>query len=92
MSAGWIIGFSVGAAVVVIVVVLLTMMIVGMRAAAIKAEAILAALHAARDNTQGLWELERTNTAITRILAAATTARVALADEGEPSDDWVDAE
>ncbi|HVM00966.1 MAG TPA: hypothetical protein VM324_16875 [Egibacteraceae bacterium] len=79
MSTGWVIGFGVGAAVVVVVVVLLLLMIAGMRAAAIRAESILAALHAARDNTQGLWEIERINTLTTRILVAATTARQALA-------------
>lgn len=87
MSAGWVIGFTVGTAVVVVVVVLLALMIVGMRAAAIKAEAILAALYAARDNTQGLWEIEKTNTAVTRILLAATTARQALAGEPQGTGD-----
>lgn len=87
MSAGWIIGFTVGAAVVVVVVALLTLMIVGVRAAAIKAEAILDALYAARDNTQGLWEIERTNDAVTRILVAATITREALARQAAPDDD-----
>lgn len=88
MSAGWIIGFAVGTAVVVVVVVLLLLMIVGVRAAAIKAEAILAALHAARDNTQGLWQLERTNAEVSRILRAATVSRLALDGTDEPSEDW----
>lgn len=90
MSAGWVIGFGVGTAVVLLVVVLLLLMIVGVRAAAIKAEAILAALHAARDNTQGLWQLEKTNTEVARILRAATISRLALAGTDEPSDgeDW----
>lgn len=79
MSAGWTIGFALGAAVVLVVVVLLLLMIAGVRAAALKAEAILAALHAARDNTQGLWEIERTNVTTGRILAAAIAAREALA-------------
>lgn len=83
MSTGWAIGFGVGATVVVVVVVLLLLMIAGMRAAAIRAEAILSALHAARDNTQGLWEIERANAAVTRMLIAATTAREALARRAE---------
>lgn len=91
MSAGWIIGFTLGAAVVLVVVALLLMMIVGGRAAAIKAEAILAALYAARDNTQGLWELERTNVTVSRILAAATTARLALGGRDEPAHGSVEA-
>lgn len=78
MSAGWTIGFVVGAAVVLVVVVLLLLMIAGVRAAAVKAEAILAALHAARDNTQGLWQVEQTNLATTRVLAATMRARSAL--------------
>lgn len=78
MSAGWVIGFAVGGVVVLVVVVLLLLMISGVRAAAIKAEAILAALHAARDNTHALWQVEQTNSATTRILGAAMTTRTAL--------------
>lgn len=93
MSAGWVIGFTVGGVVVVIVVVLLALMIVGVRTTATRAEAILDALHAGRDNTQGLWEVERTNLAVTRILVAATTIRRALAGEtgdAEHSEDAVE--
>lgn len=79
MSAGWIIGFGVGTAVVVVVVVLLLLMISGIRAAALKAESILSALHAARDHTQGLWQVEQTKSDTTRILVAAVAAREALA-------------
>lgn len=79
MSAGWIIGFGVGAAVVVVVVVLLLLMISGIRAAALKAESILAALHAARDHTQGLWQTQKTKSEAIRILVAAIAAREALA-------------
>ncbi len=81
MSAGWVIGFTVGGVVVAVVVVLLALMIVGVRTTATRAEAILDALHAGRDNTQGLWEVERTNLAVTRILIAATTIRRALTGE-----------
>lgn len=96
MSAGWVIGFTVGGVVVVVVVALLLLMIVGVRETATRAEAILGALHAGRDNTQGLWEVERTNLAVTRILVAATTIRRALAgettgtEEAEHSEDAVD--
>lgn len=90
MSAGWVIGFTVGGAVVVVVVVLLLLMIVGVRSTATRAEAILDALHAARDNTQGMWEIERTNLGVTRILIAATTIRQALAGEAEHSQDVVE--
>jgi Sec-independent protein translocase protein TatA len=79
---GWIIGFAIGGVVVVIVVVLLLLMIVGARKVAGTAEAILAALHEARDNTQPLWRVSATNATATRIVVAATTARQAL--EGQP--------
>lgn len=76
---GWTIGFAVGLAVVVVVVVLLTTMIVLARRLNRKAEAILEALHASRDNTNGLWRLPATNAAAERILAGAAAARQALA-------------
>lgn len=75
---GWVLGFAVGAAVALIVVVLLLLMIRGAKRVLGKAEAILAALHAARDNTAGLWELPATNAAVGRIVDAATDARIAL--------------
>lgn len=78
MSAGWVVGFGVGVALVAVVVVLLLLMIAGIRAAALKAESILAALHAARDHTQGLWQVEQTKSETTRVLRAAMAARAAL--------------
>lgn len=77
--SGWVIGFAVGTAVVLVVVVLLLLMIVGARRAAEKAEDILLALREARDNTQGLWAVADTNATATRIVEAATSARLALA-------------
>jgi hypothetical protein len=82
MGTGWVIGFAVGAAVVVVVVVLLLLMIASARAIAGKAEAILAALHEARDNTQPLWRLSATNAVAGRITHAAGVARGALEGEG----------
>jgi hypothetical protein len=79
--SGWVIGFIVGGVVALVVVVLLLLMIAGARRVAAKAEAILAALIEARDNTRGLWAVSGTNMAATRIVAAATTAREALAGE-----------
>jgi Sec-independent protein translocase protein TatA len=79
---GWVIGFAVYALVVVIVVVLLLLMIRGAKRVHGKAVAILAALHAARDNTAGLWELADTNATVGRIVDAATDARVALEQRG----------
>ncbi len=78
---GWLLGYTIGGVVVVIVVVLLLLMIVGARRTAAKAEAILAAVIEARDNTRGLWAVSGTNIAATRIVAAATAAREALAGE-----------
>jgi hypothetical protein len=73
--SGWVIGFAIGGAVVVVVVVLLLALITLARHIAGRAEAILAALHAARDNTAGLGELTTTNRAVARINAGAVAAR-----------------
>jgi hypothetical protein len=79
---GWVIGFAIGGVVAVVVVVLLLLLIRGARRVLGKAEAILAALHAARDNTAGLWELPTTNATVTRITTAAGDARGALEQRG----------
>lgn len=79
--SGWVLGWIIGAGVVVIVVVLLLLMIQGAARAAQKAEAILAALDEAKVNTHALWEVDITNQAASRIVAAATTAREHLASE-----------
>lgn len=80
--SGWTIGFVVGAVVVVAVVVLLIAMILLARRINSKAEAIIAALHAARDNTQGLCDLAATNATADRIVDAATAAREGLGAQG----------
>jgi hypothetical protein len=72
---GWMLGFAIGGAVVVVVVLLLLVLISLAGRIAGRAEAILAALHAARDNTAGLGELTKTKRAVARINAGATTAR-----------------
>ena len=51
MSTGWVIGYLVGGVLILAVVVLLLLMIRGAHRAAVKAEAILAALEESRDNT-----------------------------------------
>jgi hypothetical protein len=79
LVSGWAIGFAIGALVVVVVVVLLLLMIRGAMQTAERAEAILEALYAARDNTAALWGVADTNAAAERIVAAATNAREALA-------------
>lgn len=82
MTTGWAIGLGVGALIVVVVVILLLLMIRGASRAAGKAEAILAALHDARDNTDGLWRLDTTNRTTARIVEAASQARRHLAAGG----------
>lgn len=82
MTAPWVIGLTVGLVLVAVVVVLLVLMIIGASRAAEKAEAILAALQDARDNTEGLWQLDTTNRTATRIVEAATAARQHLATKG----------
>ncbi len=79
---GWVIGFAIGGVVALVVVVLLLLMIRGARRVLGKAEAILVALQAARDHTDGLWELPTTNATVGRIVDAATDARVALEQRG----------
>ena len=75
---GWILGYVIGAVVVVVVVALLLLMIVGARRTAEKAEAVLAALHAVRDGTAGLWQLGDTVSTAQRIVTAASEARTSL--------------
>jgi hypothetical protein len=79
---GWVLGFIIGGVVALAVVVLLLLLIRGAKRVLGKAEAILAALYAARDNTAGLWELPETNATVGRIVTAATDARVALEQRG----------
>jgi len=78
----WILGYLLGALVVVVVVALLLMMIIGARRTAEKAEAVLAELHAARDGTEGLWQLGATVSTAERIVAAAADARTSLTPGG----------
>lgn len=83
MSTGWVIGYVVAAALVLVIVVLLLLMIRGAHAAAVKAEAILAALEASRDNTEPLWAVNDVNGAIDRITAGAAVVREHLASQAE---------
>lgn len=83
MSTGWVIGYIVAAALVLVVVVLLLLMIRGAHHAAVKAEAILAALEESRDNTAPLWAVNDVNGAIDRITAGAVAVREHLASEAK---------
>lgn len=75
---GWILGYLIGAVVVLVVVAVLLLMIRGAKRTAEKAEAILAGLQDARDNTAPLWEVHTTVATAERIVAAAAAARGAL--------------
>lgn len=79
---GWILGYVLGAVVVLVVVAVLLLMIRGARQTAEKAEAILAALHDVRDNTEGLWQVAATVSTAERIVAAAADARLSLTPGG----------
>ncbi|MFP5219809.1 MAG: hypothetical protein ACLGIG_08740 [Actinomycetes bacterium] len=80
--SGWVLGYVIGAVVVLVVVAVLLMMIAGARRVAEKAEAIVAALHDARDGTEALWQLDGTVTTAERIVAAAADARTSLSPGG----------
>lgn len=75
MTTGWVIGYVIGGVIVVAVVVLLLLMIRGASRAADKAEAILAALHDGRDNTEPLWAVHDVNQAIDRVTLGAAAVR-----------------
>ena len=79
---GWILGIAIGAVVVLVVVAVLLLMIRGARQTAEKAEAIVGALRAARDGTEGLWQLGATVKTAERIVAAAADARQSLTPGG----------
>lgn len=76
--SGWVIGYLVGGAVVVVVVVVLLLMIAGAKRIVSRAEDIVAGLEDAKANTEGLWAVRETNTAVTRITEGAAAARESL--------------
>lgn len=78
MSTGWVIGYAVGTIIVLLVVALLLLMIRSAGRAGDKAEAILDALEATRDNTAPLWAVHDVNLAIERITDRAAAIRTHL--------------
>lgn len=80
----WILGYVIGAVVVIVVVVVLLLMLRGAQRTAEKAEAILAALHDARDGTAPLWAVHTTVVTAERIVDAAAGAREALMEGSRP--------
>lgn len=82
MLTGWVIGYAIGVLVVVIVVVLATILILQARKIAAQAAGAVEALERARDNTQGLWEVDTVNRSLENVRTAARTARIALTGGG----------
>lgn len=85
MTTGWVIGYVIGVVLVLVVVVLLLLMIRGASRAADKAESILAALEAARDNTAPLWAVHDVNEAIEQITDGAAAVREHLVARSAPA-------
>ncbi len=83
MSAGWIIGWAIGAVVVVAVVVLLLILIMQARKIGNQAANILAALDESRENTLALWEVDSVNRSLEATRSALRRARIAVAGGDE---------
>lgn len=78
LSTWWYVGWAIGGVVVLIAAVLLLLIIGLGRRVARQAGEITAALDGARENTTPLYEVKRTNLAISRITAGLTAARGSL--------------
>ena len=78
LSGWWIFGWIVGGVVVLLAAGLLLAIIALGRRIVRQAEDITAALDGARENSDGLWEVKRTNLAIDRITRGLAAAREAL--------------
>jgi len=81
MTTGWVVGFLLAAVVVVLVVILLLLCIRWAHRAALKAEAILQALHESRENTEALWAVNELNAAVREITDHAGAIRSHLASK-----------
>lgn len=75
---GWYIGFFIGLIVISAVVVLVAIILALARRIGTQAVAVTDGLDAARYNTQPLWEVERLNQGLRRIVQNAERARNAL--------------
>jgi predicted LPLAT superfamily acyltransferase len=80
----WILGYTIGAAVVLVVVAVLLLMIRGARRAAEKVEAVAAELVVARDRTAALRQLDRTSDLTQRVVDGCAAARAALTRGATP--------
>ncbi|MBT8208761.1 MAG: hypothetical protein HKN07_16080 [Acidimicrobiia bacterium] len=75
MTAGWIIGYGIGALVVVIVAVLVITLIIQARKVGDQFIDIRNALDAAQHNTEGLWAVSGANRSLEGVVASAITLR-----------------
>lgn len=78
LSTWWYVGWAIGGVVVLIAAVLLLTIIGLGRRVVRQAGEITDALDGARENTAPLYEVKRTNLAISRITAGLTAARESL--------------
>jgi hypothetical protein len=78
VSAWWLIGWMIGVVVVVLAATLLLTIIGLGRRIVRQADEITAALDGARENTDALYEVKKTNLAIDRITRGLAAARKAL--------------
>ncbi len=75
LASGWYIGWAVGLVVVLIAAALLLTIIALGRRITRQADAITAALDGARANTDPLWDVRRTNSAVDHITRGLEAAR-----------------
>ena len=78
LSGWWTFGWAFGALVVVIAAGLLLAAILLVRRITGQIDEVTDALDGARANTEGLWEVKRTNLAVARITRGLAKAREAL--------------
>jgi hypothetical protein len=78
LSEWWYVGWGIGLVVVLIAAGLLLTIIVLAKRVTRQAESVTAALDGARANTDGLWDVRTTNSAIDRITRGLGAARRSL--------------
>ncbi len=81
MTAGWMIGYIIGAGVVAVVGVLVVTATLQARRVVSQAGDIIAALEETRDNTSGLWDVAKVNRHLEEIIDAAAQLRLLAAGE-----------
>ena len=71
---GWYVGLAIGFVIVVVVVIVVAAILTYASRIADQARAAVEAVDAAHDSTLGLWDLQRTNRALTDVLEALKAA------------------